>query len=103
MVSFEEQLRGRMATCAAARNPEDYVFQLRQLRETIEDYRERTAFDFDDRAAAEFKGLKSAKIRIGTMDLRIAAIALAGDLTLVTANTSDFAQVPGLRLEDWTR
>ena len=103
MVSFEEQLRGRMATCAAARNPEDYVFQLRQLRETIEDYRERTDFDFDDRAAAEFKGLKSAKIRIGTMDLRIASIALAHSATLVTANVSDFRKVPGLTVKNWTK
>ncbi len=102
-VSFEEQLRGRMAACAATRTPEDYVFQLRQLRETIEDYRERTVLDFDDRAAAQFKKLKAAKIRVGTMDLRIAGITLAHSATLVTANLSDFRKVPGLTVEDWTK
>jgi predicted nucleic acid-binding protein len=34
-------------------------------------------------------------------DLRIASIALAHDLTLVTANLRHFRLVPGLRLENW--
>lgn len=36
-------------------------------------------------------------------DRLIAAHALALDLTLVTANTGDFRDVAGLRVEDWTR
>jgi tRNA(fMet)-specific endonuclease VapC len=35
------------------------------------------------------------------MDLMIAATALATDFTLVTHNVSDFAMVPGLRIDDW--
>lgn len=35
------------------------------------------------------------------MDLMIAATALVHDLTLVTHNTQDFADIPGLRLVDW--
>jgi tRNA(fMet)-specific endonuclease VapC len=31
----------------------------------------------------------------------IASVALVHDLTLVTHNTSDFQNVPNLRLEDW--
>ena len=34
-------------------------------------------------------------------DLMIATAALVHDLTLVTNNTADFQNIPGLRLEDW--
>jgi predicted nucleic acid-binding protein len=46
--------------------------------------------------------LKSAKIRIGTNDLRIAAIVLAYDALLLTRNLADFCRVPRLRAEDWS-
>ncbi len=52
-------------------------------------------------AEAEFARLKGLKIRIGTNDLRIAAIAIAHGATLVTRNARDFALVPGLTLEIW--
>jgi len=35
------------------------------------------------------------------MDLKIASIALANDATLLTGNSNDFSNVPGLRIEDW--
>ncbi len=41
------------------------------------------------------------RIRIGTTDLKIAAIALTHQGTLLSSNRRDFDQVPGLRVEDW--
>lgn len=41
--------------------------------------------------------------RIGPRDSRIAAIALANQATLLSANLRDSQQVPGLQVEDWLR
>jgi tRNA(fMet)-specific endonuclease VapC len=35
------------------------------------------------------------------MDLRIAAIAIANQMTLLTQNTVDFERIPGLQIDDW--
>jgi tRNA(fMet)-specific endonuclease VapC len=35
------------------------------------------------------------------IDLLIASTALAYDLTMITHNVSDFARIPGLKLDDW--
>jgi tRNA(fMet)-specific endonuclease VapC len=40
---------------------------------------------------------------VGTMDLKIAAIALSRNATLLSANLADFRQVPRLKVLDWTR
>lgn len=49
-----------------------------------------------------YLALRAAKIRVGIQDLRIAAIVLSIDGTLITRNRRDFAQVPELKIEDWT-
>lgn len=54
-----------------------------------------------DRVAAERFG--DLPYRRGNSDRLIAAHALSLDLTLVTNNESDFAGIPGLRVENWTR
>lgn len=57
-----------------------------------------------DPAAAELHGGLRFALRhhpTGERELLIAAIALANDLTVVTANTREFRRVPGLRVEDW--
>jgi len=47
------------------------------------------------------KSFRKQKIRIGSQDLKIAAIAVANDALLLSANLRDFRQVPGLRVENW--
>jgi tRNA(fMet)-specific endonuclease VapC len=60
---------------------------------------------FDGEAAAVYARLRlelEAEGRpLAEPDLRIASIALARDLTLVTGNGRHFSRVPGLRVEDW--
>jgi tRNA(fMet)-specific endonuclease VapC len=52
-------------------------------------------------AEAQYLALRAAKVRIGTNDLRIAAICIAHSAKLVTRNARDYVQVPGLNLEVW--
>ena len=54
------------------------------------------------RAYAEIRvQLETAGQRLDDADLRIAAICLAHELTLVTGNVRHFERVPGLRVENW--
>lgn len=56
---------------------------------------------FDEDAARVFARLQQRRIRIGTMDLKLASICLAHEATLLTRNMVDFAKVPDLRVENW--
>ncbi|MGI8945996.1 MAG: PIN domain-containing protein [Thermoleophilaceae bacterium] len=60
---------------------------------------------FDEPAARRYGHLRAQLEhdgqRLAEPDLRIAAIALSRDATLVTANLRHFARVPGLRAENW--
>ena len=58
---------------------------------------------FDDSASILFDNLQSQKVKVATMDLRIAAIASSRGLVLLTRNHRDFVKVPGLTIEDWTQ
>jgi tRNA(fMet)-specific endonuclease VapC len=57
---------------------------------------------FDASAGAVLDSLRTQRIRLATMDLRIASIALSRGLILLTRNVSDFRKVLGLLIEDWT-
>jgi tRNA(fMet)-specific endonuclease VapC len=56
---------------------------------------------FDAQAADTFQRLRQQRLRIATMDLKIAAIALVHDALLLSANLQDFQRVPHLRVADW--
>jgi len=102
IVSFEEQVRGWLEACKKATTPELYTRATNRLNEIRLDFADRAVLLFGDVAATEFARLKQLKVRIGTMDLRIAAITLAHSATLITRNRRDFEKVPGLNFADWT-
>jgi len=102
VVTYEEQMRGWLAYIARAHTTEQQVEAYRRLRVHIERFRNIPLVDFDEEAAAAFERLRQARLRIGAMDLKIAAIALANNATLISRNLTDFERVPGLRVEDWT-
>jgi tRNA(fMet)-specific endonuclease VapC len=68
----------------------------------LDTYREIEVLEFSERAATEFQRLRKLGIRVGTMDLKIAAIVLAIGAKLLSRNLADFRQIPNCDVEDWT-
>ena len=102
IVSFQEQVAGWLAYLGRKREPKQVVHAYQQFGRLLSEYATAQIAEFDEPAAKRFDGLRRQRVRIGTMDLRIASIALAGDHTVLTRNIVDFEKVPGLKVEDWT-
>jgi predicted nucleic acid-binding protein len=67
----------------------------------LEDLRIFPILTFSPEAEAIFQTFPPAILRIGAQDCRIAAQAMAHDLTVVTRNIRDFEAI-GARCEDWS-
>ena len=102
IITFEEQMRGWLALLGKTSAISQQVATYDRLSRVLDFYRKIPVLSFDKAAADEYSRLRSARVRIGTMDLKIAAIALAHNATVLTRNLKDFSRVPDLRVEDWT-
>ena len=76
VITVEEQMRGRLARIRRARNDAEVVRAYRSLLATLVFFQSITAMPFDEPAQAIFSSLRARRPRVGTQDLRIAAIAL---------------------------
>lgn len=103
IVCYEEKMRGWMSSLSKKDTVKGLVTDYRRLRVQLDNFREMEVVDFDEAAAVRFQALKKSKLRVGTMDLRISAIALVHDATVVTGNLGDFQRVPGLKVLHWDK
>jgi tRNA(fMet)-specific endonuclease VapC len=101
IISFHEQILGCHTYISQARRTEDIVRGYGMLAQVLQDFAEALVIPFDAAAAVVFEGLVSQRVRVGTMDLRISAIALSREMVLVARKMSDFRKAPGLRIENW--
>lgn len=102
IISYEEQTRGWLSYLAKARSLDEQVAAYERLRQHLVNFCAIPLVVFDAQAAQMLRTLQQSRLRIGTMDMKIAAIALVHQATVLTRNRSDFSQVPQLRVEDWT-
>ena len=102
IITYEEQMRGWMAFLSKAKNIDQQIIAYLRLNQFLENYRKINVFPFDEKAALIYQDLKVKKIRVGTMDLKIAAIVIANDALLISRNLGDFERVPNLNVRDWT-
>jgi tRNA(fMet)-specific endonuclease VapC len=101
IVSFHELLNGWIAYMAKRQSSESLVRAYFEFETILKDFSVMQLLPFDRKAAEVFDELAKEKLRVGSMDLRIAAIAIANQMTLLTQNTVDFERIPGLQIDDW--
>lgn len=102
IISAEEQLRGWLAQIHRTRDSYKQIAAYDRLGRRIEFFAAWHVLPWNAAAADRFEELRRERIRIGTMDLKIASIALANNAILLSRNLVDFEQAPGLHVEDWT-
>ena len=102
VVNLEEQVQGRFGQISDAKNDAQKGIAYQWLTETIADLSTFEILQYDSAAQTIFQNLKAQRVRIGTQDLRIGAIALANGAVVLTRNLRDFERIPGLLIENWT-
>jgi len=101
IVCLEEQLRGWLAAIKRKHDLSDQVPVYHRLGRLWEFFGAWRILPFDNSAADLCKTFRKQKIRIGSQDLKIAAIAVTCDARLLSGNLRDFCRIPGLRVENW--
>lgn len=99
VVTVEEQLRGWLSVIrrySQSNNPEKLIWAYMGLRDAVNYISQFQVVELTLEAYNLFVELRQQGVRIGTQDLRIAAITLSQQVTLATRNQRDFSQVPNL-------
>lgn len=102
IISFHEQILGCHTYINRARRPGDVVRGYGMLMRVLEDFAAAPLLPFDADAAVGYDSHSAQRLRVPTMDLRVASIALSRRLVLATRNANDFRKVPSLQIEDLT-
>ncbi len=100
IVTIEESLRGYLALLARAADGPTRIQRYASLSKIVQFFTQFPLVPYDQPAEDWFQQLHA--VRIGMQDRKIASIALANQLVLVTRNRRHFARIPGLVPEDWS-
>lgn len=101
IVSFEEILQGWLAAIHRQPKPQIQIRAYERLFDVLDAFEDWDVFPWDEECVAIFEELLAMRLGVKTMDLKIAAIAIQNDATLLSRNLKDFVRVPGLVVEDW--
>jgi tRNA(fMet)-specific endonuclease VapC len=105
IVTAEEKMKGRLAainSLSGIERVDRLAIAYRDLQSSIEDLQTLPILPFSELATDRYRELLQQKIRVGSHDLRIAAIVLSVEGILVTRNRRDFERVLGLQIDDWS-
>ena len=94
-------MRGWMAAIRRTNDPRVQIDGYTRFQRLFNFYATWNILEWDAAAVNVHESLRKAGVRVGTMDMKIASIALANNATLLTRNTNDFNRIPGLNIDDW--
>jgi tRNA(fMet)-specific endonuclease VapC len=103
VLTIQEQIQGWQAALSRARNRQQVALTYEMLvTRLLPVWCRFRVLTFTEPAILRFEQLRTLRLNVGLMDLRIAAVALENGLTVVTRNQRDFGRVPGLVSVDWS-
>jgi tRNA(fMet)-specific endonuclease VapC len=102
-ITVDEQLRGWYTLVRRAKKPAQVANAYDRLARSVSFLSRTVILPFPETAIMMFEKLRKAKLGVDGNDLRIAAIALDCNATVVTRNLRDFKLIPELRIEDWSQ
>jgi tRNA(fMet)-specific endonuclease VapC len=102
VITIEEQFSGWQSALRQARDDIRREHVYRRLADTAQGYAGWLVLPFSLAAMRRHETLVRAKLNVGSFDLKIAAIALDYQATVVTRNIRDFRRVPDLAYVDWS-
>jgi tRNA(fMet)-specific endonuclease VapC len=101
IITVEEILGGWYTQIRQSRNDQQLARAYEAFQQAVEFTRGIQLLPFDLPGIRRYRQLRTHNRRVGTNDLCIAAIVIEQQGTLVTRNTNDFVDIPGLQLETW--
>ncbi|MGL5095036.1 MAG: type II toxin-antitoxin system VapC family toxin [Planctomycetia bacterium] len=101
IITVEESLRGWLQFIHRAKSAEAQIRPYTELKRQVAVFAKWRILQFDAAAAELLAALRVQHRRIGTMDLKIASIALSWNAKVLTRNLRDFKAIDGLNAEDW--
>ena len=103
VISFQEQMAGWLGRLGKLTKPAEQAdWYDRLVTRILPVWRRFEMLPFPQPVIQRFLQLRSLRLNVGLMDLRLAAVALENGLIIVTRNTRDFGRIPGLQSEDWS-
>jgi tRNA(fMet)-specific endonuclease VapC len=102
VITVDEQLTGWYALTRKAGQPKEIARAYSHLSDAVVRLAKWRILPYTETAIARVAQLKSLRLNVQIMDLRIAAITLEYGATVITRNERDFGRIYGLSLEDWS-
>ena len=102
VITIEEQLEGWQSALRQAKDDAKREQIYRRMAQTVESLSGWPVLPYTIPAMQRRTTLLRMRLNVGSNDLKIAAIAMEDQATVVTRNVRDFSRIPSLAFTDWS-